>query len=114
MIYIVVFGIIVYLFRVYVFYSGALNQRNLSALDLSLPEDKLPFVSIIIPAKDEEKNIERAVRSVAECDYPIFYNNRLKIGNSDKLKALFFDCFHGWRISSHMHDGNYLIVKINT
>ncbi len=70
MIYIVVFGIIVYLFRVYVFYSGALNQRNLSALDLSLPEDKLPFVSIIIPAKDEEKNIERALRAAADCNYP--------------------------------------------
>ncbi len=51
-------------------HSGALQQRKLSDFDVNVDLDDLPFVSVIIPAKDEEHNIERAVRSVAECEYP--------------------------------------------
>ncbi len=76
MIYIVIAGIIIYLFRIYIFYSGALKQRNLSDIEPVSDVSNLPFVSVIIPAKDEEQNIERAVRSASACDYP---NDRYEI-----------------------------------
>lgn len=37
-----------------------------------LPDEKLPFVSIIVPARNEEGKIERCLRSLAEQDYPRF------------------------------------------
>ncbi len=70
MIYIVIIGIIIYLFRIYVMYSGALKQRKLSDIPEINDMSDVPFVSVIIPAKDEENNIERAIRSVSEADYP--------------------------------------------
>jgi chlorobactene glucosyltransferase len=37
-----------------------------------LSEGDLPFVSVIIPARDEEANIETCVRSLCASDYPAF------------------------------------------
>jgi chlorobactene glucosyltransferase len=37
-----------------------------------IPKDGLPFVSVIVPARDEEANIERCVRSLCASSYPHF------------------------------------------
>jgi chlorobactene glucosyltransferase len=47
------------------------SMPKLSDEKPSLP-DNTPMVSIIVPARDEEKNIERCVRSLLAQDYPRF------------------------------------------
>ncbi len=49
--------------------GGSMPQLSLDAP--SLP-DNAPMVSIIVPARNEEKNIERCVRSLLAQDYPRF------------------------------------------
>lgn len=65
----------VYIARITIIYLGARNERNKYSHDVINTEMK-PFVSIVIPARNEEHNIENAVRSVAACVYP---NDRFEI-----------------------------------
>lgn len=44
--------------------------RNIEDLPLPEPEMPLPRVSLVAPARNEERNIERAVRSLLTLDYP--------------------------------------------
>lgn len=52
------------------------TNRNLAALPVIAPapvcpdDDELPFVSIIVPARNEATNIERVVSSLISLDYP--------------------------------------------
>jgi glycosyltransferase involved in cell wall biosynthesis len=49
-------------------WSGYLSRR---LRELPVPElDRWPTVSLIAPARNEERNIERAVRSLVKLDYP--------------------------------------------
>jgi chlorobactene glucosyltransferase len=51
----------------------ALNQRSFRPLpDGAPPASGWPPVSVVIPARNEERNIGRAVMSHLECDYPDF------------------------------------------
>lgn len=49
-------------------YGGAVTKRK-SALGLT--RDYQPFVSIIVPARNEEKNIDNAIKYLSKSDYPI-------------------------------------------
>src|SRR6185295_7139495 len=50
-------------------YAG-LHIKKLCDLPLSEPGSRLPSVSLIAPARNEERNIEQAVRSLLKLDYP--------------------------------------------
>ena len=52
-----------FLFNLYLFR----NLRNYK--DLNIIQDNEPLVSILIPARNEEKNIERCLRSFINQDY---------------------------------------------
>ncbi|MEM7511855.1 MAG: glycosyltransferase [Bacteroidota bacterium] len=56
------------------FYAAYTAVMTWSFLQISPTEDKTdgqyPFVSIIIPARNEEQNIERCIRSVCQQNYP--------------------------------------------
>jgi hypothetical protein len=47
---------------------GAAITRRL--IDVPPKSDQLPSISLIAPARNEERNIERAVRSLVQLDYP--------------------------------------------
>ncbi len=49
----------------------ARRSRSLDEFSAVAPDDA-PFVSVIIPARDERRNIERCVRSVLASTYPYF------------------------------------------
>ncbi len=59
-----------------------------------LPEDNLclpenaPMVSIIVPARDEEKNIERCIRSLLAQDYPRFEVIAVDDGSKDATSEI--------------------------
>ena len=54
--------------------------------------DELPFVSMIVPAYNEEKTIERTIRSLLNLDYPknkleiIVVNDESKDNTADVVK----------------------------
>ncbi|MBD3185037.1 glycosyltransferase [Candidatus Poribacteria bacterium] len=48
---------------------GVIRIKRLTGNNLS--EDQLPFVSVLIPAKDEEKNIKSCLDSILNQSYPI-------------------------------------------
>ena len=50
-------------------YAG-LHIKKLCDLPLSEPGARLPSVSLVAPARNEERNIEQAVRSLLKLDYP--------------------------------------------
>lgn len=60
-------GFFITLARFVFFFIGSAMERAGGA---SVPNDYYPSVSVIVPAKDEEKSIEKCVRSIAECEYP--------------------------------------------
>ena len=71
-----------------------LNRHALTVL-ASVPvedEDLLPTVSIVIPARDEERNLEQALESVLALDYPdleiIVVNDRSTDGTGAILEKL--------------------------
>jgi len=61
-------------------------------VDLPAPEGGWPSVSVVIPAHNEERVIERCGRSLLEQDYPalqtIFVLDRCTDGTADRLRAL--------------------------
>ncbi len=61
-------SISIYLFRILFFISGFFIEKKRSTKKETNQFE--PFVSVVIAAKDEEENIERCVRSVANCNYP--------------------------------------------
>ena len=50
-------------------YAG-LHIKKLCDLPLSEPGSRLPSISLVAPARNEERNIEQAVRSLLKLDYP--------------------------------------------
>jgi glycosyltransferase involved in cell wall biosynthesis len=65
--------------------------KYLSSIENILPQDA-PSVAIIIAARNEEKDVEQALRSVCELDYPAYsvllVNDRSTDGTADILTAL--------------------------
>jgi cellulose synthase/poly-beta-1,6-N-acetylglucosamine synthase-like glycosyltransferase len=65
---ILIISFIIVLLRIIVFTIGAIIERNKRIIDLS--NDELPFVSVVIPARNEEKNIRNCLNSISQSDYP--------------------------------------------
>jgi cellulose synthase/poly-beta-1,6-N-acetylglucosamine synthase-like glycosyltransferase len=66
MIYIFTLAVIVYLARtIFMFVGASKNRRN-----KIIENDYLPFVTVLVPARNEEENIESCLRSLAESNYP--------------------------------------------
>ncbi len=64
----IIISIPVYFLRFLFYYIGAGKQRDMS---LNIPEaTSLPFVSVIIPSRNEEKNIAACLESFIDVDYP--------------------------------------------
>lgn len=67
MIYLVIAAIIVYLLRTLFMFVGSQKIRKKNAQDKN---EYFPFVSIIVPSRNEENNIEKCLSSLLASDYP--------------------------------------------
>lgn len=65
--FIIYFALVIYSLRIFLFFIGVQREKNRNNLE---NDSYLPTVTIIIPAKDEEENIENCIRSIAENNYP--------------------------------------------
>lgn len=117
--------------------GGALRRRTLlsETQGTSIPP-KLPFVSVVIAAKDEEANIETCVRSLMAQDYPSFevivandrsrdgtaailerlaveFPRRLKVVTIDTLEEGWFGKCHAMRaaVRASKSDGVWLLMS---
>lgn len=59
-------GILLYILRTAFIFIGLEREKSKK----SFPKDILPFVSVIVPAKDEEHNISESIFSIVASDYP--------------------------------------------
>jgi 1,2-diacylglycerol 3-beta-glucosyltransferase len=90
---IVILAASVYFMRTLVFMLGAWLERRRHAHD-SEQRDFTPFVSVVVPARNEEINIERCIRSLMASQYPyeklevIAVNDRSSDRTSEILSAL--------------------------
>jgi len=75
-----------------VFLKAYLTEPKMSGPLSQNPGTDLPFISIIIPAKDEEDHIERSARAVLASDYErfelILVNDRSQDGTLEIMKKL--------------------------
>ncbi len=62
-------AIALYCLRTVVFMLGAAKERS-RRIQYDATSDFTPFVSVIVPARNEENNIAHCVRSIAASDYP--------------------------------------------
>ena len=74
-----------------VVFARALNSRSLDDVPSDSPPGS-PLVSVIVPARNERRNIERCVRSVLATDYPsmelIVVDDRSDDGTGDVARAI--------------------------
>lgn len=61
---------IIYAIRIAVFIIGAIIERN-RIIRKSKTDETLPFISVIVPARNEENNIRDCIQSLLQSDYPI-------------------------------------------
>jgi 1,2-diacylglycerol 3-beta-glucosyltransferase len=82
---------IIPLVRIIFFYIGAIKERK-KPID-EFANEEIPFVSVVIPARNEEENIRQCIISIAKSNYPkekfeiIAVNDR----SSDNTKAILED-----------------------
>jgi biofilm PGA synthesis N-glycosyltransferase PgaC len=71
-----------------------------------LPENELPFVSVIIPAYCEENVIERSIEGVLQLDYPTFELIVVNDGSTDRTAD---------KVRKYLHDPRVRLVdkKVN-
>lgn len=63
---------IIYAIRIAVFIIGAIIERNrIIRASKGDENNQLPFVSVIVPARNEENNIRSCIQSLLQSDYPI-------------------------------------------
>jgi cellulose synthase/poly-beta-1,6-N-acetylglucosamine synthase-like glycosyltransferase len=73
---------------------GSLKEKHLNKIAFSTAKDFRGFVSVIVPARNEENNIENAIRSIAASNFPtdqfeiIAVNDRSNDGTGDILNKL--------------------------
>lgn len=61
-------AIILFVIRTITIFYGALITKRNSLINLR--DDYYPFVSVVVPARDEEDNIENAINNILLSDYP--------------------------------------------
>ncbi len=89
----VVTAIVVYCLRTLVFALGAWRERK-KRIVYDMPSLFTPFVSVVVPARNEENNIENCVLSLMQSDYPperfevVIVNDRSTDRTDDILRAL--------------------------
>lgn len=72
MIYFIITAIFVYLFRISFVFWGAGKERKRTDKNAGLQnETGLPFVSVIVPSRNEESNIEECLLALANSNYPM-------------------------------------------
>lgn len=65
---VVIITVLILSLRFFIFLYGSSRERKISGFFL---KNKFqPFVSIVVPARDEERNIEKCVRSIVNNKYP--------------------------------------------
>jgi cellulose synthase/poly-beta-1,6-N-acetylglucosamine synthase-like glycosyltransferase len=106
---IVVFFCFIYILRVVVIGIAARRHRqkyNKVLLNVPTAINKDFFVSVIIPARDESKNIANCIQSLIESDYPedcfeiIVVNDR----SSDNTAAIVENIISQTKISIRLHN----------
>ncbi len=91
---ILVIAVLTVLYWMAVMLDTLIGMRQVKVLDagMTLPDDTLPEVSIIITAKDEEASIARSLRSLQNLDYPkyevIVVNDRSEDGTLDEIMKI--------------------------
>ena len=68
MIYILSFLLFIVVLRIFYFLIGSIIERK-KGLNLNAYKE-LPFISVVVPARNEENNIERCINSIEMSDYP--------------------------------------------
>ncbi len=63
-----IIAFVVFLLRVIVFLLGSIRERKKSKIKISYSE--LPFVSVVVPARNEENTIAECIISIAKSNYP--------------------------------------------
>jgi cellulose synthase/poly-beta-1,6-N-acetylglucosamine synthase-like glycosyltransferase len=69
LIYVVISAIVVYFLRSAIMFAGSIKSKH-SQIIMAVPEF-IPFVSVIVPSRNEENNIETCIHSLMETDYPL-------------------------------------------
>jgi cellulose synthase/poly-beta-1,6-N-acetylglucosamine synthase-like glycosyltransferase len=59
---------LLYGFRIFTFVFGAAKERSKL---ISVSQHEKPFVSVIVPARNEEKTIRTCIESISRSDYPL-------------------------------------------
>ncbi len=67
---------------------ATINRLTLHKLDLHPPSTKFPLVSILVPARNEQDEIEGCVRSLLTQDYPHFELLALDDDSQDQTSAI--------------------------
>jgi cellulose synthase/poly-beta-1,6-N-acetylglucosamine synthase-like glycosyltransferase len=70
-------------------HHGSQLQLPAAACSEPLPEDELPFVSVIIPAFCEEEVIAHSVAAALKIDYPDFEVIVVNDGSTDRPQKRF-------------------------
>lgn len=89
----VITAIAIYCLRTLIFAVGASKERK-KRIVYDAPSTFIPFISVVVPARNEEQNIERCVRSLMQSIYPrerfevVIVNDRSTDRTHEILSAL--------------------------
>ncbi len=84
--YIIYLTLFIVIMRIMYFLIGSIIEKR-KGLNLNAFEN-LPFVSIVVPARNEEKNIERCIISIAASDYPVEKFEIITVNDRSEDKTL--------------------------
>ena len=77
------------IFFTFIFINALFNIKRIKNLkNVDAIKDNFPFVSILIPARNEEKNIERCVKSIISQNYPNFELIILNDNSTDRTPEI--------------------------
>lgn len=79
-------AILLFIIRSLLIFIGARKTKRKSVEDLQL--DYQPFVSIIVPARNEENNIENAITCISKSNYPIDNYEIIAVNDRSKDNTL--------------------------
>ncbi len=82
------------------------TKRENSKPNAILDEDHLPFITVIVPARNEEQNIDQCLKSLIRCDYP---NDRYEIICVDDCSE---DMTHEKLEYYSLHYPNVVVIRL--